>query len=176
MAALAAWDADCNYAGKLLDAMAPDSLTVCFGRAKSDASWEGQEALLWDYDCEKEPMETCHDDIPEFGIIFQNLSKDKNLVCNFPILQDDDPWGFDDVDCSIVKSFEVANETGTYFYLMKPLRDMRQDEIISELYRPLLCKREGKLTEKDKEGLVRLGEEFGFDWQAHKISFDNDND
>ena len=51
---------------------------------------------------------------------------------------------------------------------------MRQDEIIPELYRPLLCKREGKLTGKDKEGLVRLGEEFGFDWQAYKISFDND--
>ena len=176
MAALAAWDADCNYAGKLLDAMAPDSLTVCFGRAKDDAIWEGQDALLWDYDCEKEPMATCPDAIPEFGIIFQNLSNDKNLVCNFPILQDDDPWGFDDVDCSIVKCFEVANKTETYFFLMKPLRDMRQDEIIPELYRPLLCKREGKLTDKDKEGLVRLGEEFGFDWQAHKISFDNEND
>lgn len=174
MAALAAWDADINYAGKLLDPMAPDSLTVCFGRAKNDARWEGQEALVWDYDCEKEPMATCPDAIPEFGIIFQNLSKNKSLICNFPIQQDDDPWGFDDVVCSITKSFEVANETGTYFFLMKPLRDLRQDEIIPELYQPLLLKREGKLTDKDKEGLVRLGEEFGFDWQAHKISFDNE--
>lgn len=174
MAALAAWDADINYAGKLLDPMAPDSLTVCFGRAKNDARWEGQEALVWDYDCEKEPMATCPDAIPEFGIIFQNLSKNKSLICNFPIQQDDDPWGFDDVACSITKSFEVANETGTYFFLMKPLRDLRQDEIIPELYQPLLLKREGKLTDKDKEGLVRLGEEFGFDWQAHKITFDNE--
>ena len=174
MAALAAWDADINYAGKLLDPIAPDSLTVCFGRAKNDARWEGLEALVWDYDCEKEPMATCPDEIPEFGIIFQNLSKNGNLTCNFPIQQDDDPWGFDDVACSITKSFEVANETGTYFFLMKPLRDLRQDEIIPELYRPLLCKRDGKLTDKDKEGLVRLGEEFGFDWQAHKISFDNE--
>ena len=174
MAALAAWDADINYAGMLLDPMAPDSLTVCFGRAKNDARWEGQEALVWDYDCEKEPMATCPDAIPEFGIIFQNLSKNKSLICNFPIQQDDDPWGFDDVVCSITKSFEVANETGTYFFLMKPLRDLRQDEIIPELYQPLLLKREGKLTDKDKEGLVRLGEEFGFDWQAHKITFDNE--
>lgn len=174
MAALAAWDADINYAGKLLDPMAPDSLTVCFGRAKNGARWEGQEALVWDYDCEKEPMATCPDAIPEFGIIFQNLSKNKSLICNFPIQQDDDPWGFDDVVCSITKSFEVANETGTYFFLMKPLRDLRQDEIIPELYQPLLLKREGKLTDKDKEGLVRLGEEFGFDWQAHKITFDNE--
>ena len=174
MAALAAWDADINYAGKLLDPMAPDSLTVCFGRAKNGARWEGQEALVWDYDCEKEPMATCPDAIPEFGIIFQNLSKNKSLICNFPIQQDDDPWGFDDVVCSITKSFEVANETGTYFFLMKPLRDLRQDEIIPELYQPLLLKREGKLTDKDKEGLVRLGEEFGFDWQAYKITFDNE--
>lgn len=174
MAALAAWDADINYAGKLLDPMAPDSLTVCFGRAKNDARWEGQEALVWAYDCEKGPMATCPDAIPEFGIIFQNLSKNKSLICNFPIQQDDDPWGFDDVVCSITKSFEVANETGTYFFLMKPLRDLRQDEIIPELYQPLLLKREGKLTDKDKEGLVRLGEEFGFDWQAHKITFDNE--
>lgn len=174
MAALAVWDADINYAGKLLDPMAPDSLTVCFGRAKNDARWEGQEALVWDYDCEKGPMATCPDAIPEFGIIFQNLSKNKSLICNFPIQQDDDPWGFDDVVCSITKSFEVANETGTYFFLMKPLRDLRQDEIIPELYQPLLLKREGKLTDKDKEGLVRLGEEFGFDWQAHKITFDNE--
>ena len=174
MAALAAWEADRSYAGRLLDPMAPESLVVCFGRPKNEARWDGQEALMWDYDYGKQPVITSPDAVPEFGVIFQNLSKNKNLIINFPVQQDDDPWGWDDVECSIVKCFEVANEAGQYFFLLKPLRDLRRDEIINELYQPLMLKRDGNLTEKDKEGLVRLGEESGFDWQEYKIHFDND--
>ena len=67
------------------------------------------------------------------------------------------------MDVSIVKCFEVANDIGTYFFLMKPLMEMR--DIIKELYEPLLEARSGELSEKDKQGLLRLGEEFGFDWK-----------
>ena len=88
---------------------------------------------MWDYDYGKQPVVTSPDAIPEFGVIFQNLSKNKNLIINFPVQQDDDPWGWDDVECSIVKCFEVANEAGQYFFLLKPLRDLPRDEIIYEL-------------------------------------------
>ena len=163
MAALAAWDADKKYPGKLLDEMAPDSLLVCFGRSKKESNWEGHEALFWNYDKGQVPRAAAPSEPIGFGIIFQNLSKNKDLTCNYPIQADDDPWGFDDVDVSIVKCFEVANDTGTYFFLMKPLMEMR--DIIKELYEPLLEARSGELSEKDKQGLLRLGEEFGFDWQ-----------
>lgn len=169
MAALAVWNKDAKYVGKLLDGMAPDSLVVGFGQSAKDADWGGHEALMWNYDKNEEPKVTSPDNEPDFGIIFQNLSKNKDLVCNYPVQVDDDPWGFDDVDVSLLKCFEVANEAGTYFFLMKPLVEMQKTDIIDEIYMPLLAARGGELTEKDKHGLIRLGEEFGFDWQANKI-------
>ena len=175
MAALAVWNAEIKYQGKLLDAMAPDCLLVCFGQSKKESNWEGQEALVWNYDKVKEPMVASPSDVPDFGIIFQNLSKNKDLTCNYPIQVDDDPWGLADVGYSIIRCFEVANETGTYFFLMKPLMDdLSKSNIIKELYEPLLEARSGELTEKDKQGLIRIGEEFGFDWQTNNIYIDNE--
>lgn len=169
MAALAKWNKDAKYAGKLLDGMAPESLVVCFGQSEQDANWENHEALMWNYDKNEEPTITSPDESIDFGVIFQNMSKNKDLVCNYPVQADDDPWGFDDVDVSLLKCFEVANEAGTYFFLMKPLVEMQRTDIIGEIYVPLLSSRNGELTEKDKQGLIRLGEEFGFDWQENKI-------
>ena len=174
MAALAAWNADAKYQGKLLDAMAPDSLIVCFGQGKDSAKWDGQEALMWNYDKDQEPQVSEPTEEPSFGIIFQNMAKNKNLICNYPVQVDDDPWGFDDVNVSILKCFEVANEAGTYFFLMKPLEELPKKDIIKELYEPLLESRNGELTTKDKQGLIRFGEEFGFDWQANKIFIENE--
>lgn len=170
MAALAKWATDAKYLGKLLDPMAPDSLMVCFGNAKNTSCWDGQEALVWNYDQGQTPTAIDPKDVPEFGIVFQNLSKNKNLVCNHPIQVDDDPWGFDDVEVSLVKCFEVANEAGTYFFLMKPLVELSKNDIINQVYKPLLVARNGELTENDKQGLLRLGEEFGLDWKANKIN------
>ena len=97
------------------------------------------------------------------------------MTCNYPIQVDDDPWGLADVGYSIIRCFEVANETGTYFFLMKPLMDdLSKSNIIKELYEPLLEARSGELTEKDKQGLIRIGEEFGFDWQTNNIYIDNE--
>ena len=86
---------------------------------------------------------------------------------------DDDPWGFDGIEVSSVRCFEIANEADTYFFLMKPLREMPKNEIIREVYEPLLKERDGHLTDKDKKGLIRLGEELGFDWQANNIMISN---
>lgn len=52
---------------------------------------------------------------------------------------------------------------------MKALRDLAKSDIVSEIYEPLFESRGGQLTEQDKTGLIRLGEELGFDWQENKI-------
>lgn len=174
MAALAMWNKDTNYAGKLLDAMAPESLLVCFGRSANDADWNNQEAFVWNYDKGNEPTVSSHKDAPEFGIVFQNLSKNIDLTCNYPVQVDDDPWGFDDVEVSIVKCFEVANVYQTYFFLMKPLVELTKDDVVKELYEPLIDARGGQLTDKDKQGLRRFGEEFGLDWRKYNINIETE--
>ena len=172
MAALNAWRLDRKFAGKLLDAMAPESLTVCFGNAQNNTEWNEHEALFWNYDKNStpevvDPIEGT--DKYDVGIIFQNLSKNKDLVCNLGEDLDNDPWAWDDIEESPLRCFEIANEAGNYFFLMKALRDLAKSDIVSEIYEPLLESRGGQLTEQDKTGLIRLGEELGFDWQENKI-------
>lgn len=172
MAALNAWRLDRKYAGKLLDALAPACLTVCFGNAQNHTEWEGHEALFWNYDKNTSPMvidPTEGTDNYDVGIIFQNLSKTKDLVCNLGEDLDNDPWAWDDIEESPLKCFEIANEAGNYFFLMKSLRDLRGRDLIPAVYEPLLELRDGELTEKDKAGLLRLGEELDFIWQEHNI-------
>ena len=172
MAALNAWRLDRKFASKLLDAMAPESLTVCFGNAQNNTEWNEHEALFWNYDKNSTPEvvdPTEGTDKYDVGIIFQNLSKNKDLVCNLGEDLDNDPWAWDDIEESPLRCFEIANEAGNYFFLMKALRDLAKSDIVSEIYEPLFESRGGQLTEQDKTGLIRLGEELGFDWQENKI-------
>lgn len=182
-AALNAWRNDNHYVGKLLDAMTPESLVVCFGNDQEHSSWKDEQALYWNYDekTEPEPINPDEDaDSKNMGVIFQNISKTENLQCNLGMDIDNDPWAWDDIEESvtesILKCFEVANHYGTYFFLMKPLRDMDmdKDKIVSEIYEPLLEKRNGTLTPEDKQGLLRFAEESGFDWQEFNIHIDNE--
>lgn len=180
-AALNAWRNDNHYVGKLLDTMAPESLVVCFGNDQEQSSWKDEQALYWNYDekTEPEPINPDEDaDSKSTGVIFQDISTTGNLQCNLGMDIDNDPWAWDDIDESVTESllkcFEVANLFGTYFFLMKPLRDMDKDKIVSEIYEPLLEKRNGSLTPEDKQGLLRFAEESGFDWQEFNIHIDNE--
>lgn len=182
-AALNAWRNDNHYVGKLLDTMAPESLVVYFGNDQEQSSWKDEQALYWNYDekTEPEPINTDEDaDSKSTGVIFQDISTTENLQCNLGMDIDNDPWAWEDIDESVtetlLKCFEVANHYGTYFFLMKPLRDMDmdKDKIVSEIYEPLLEKRNGTLTPEDKQGLLRFAEESGFDWQEFNIHIDNE--
>ena len=176
-AALNAWRNDNHYVGKLLDAMTPESLVVCFGNDQEHSSWKDEQALYWNYDekTEPEPINPDEDaDSKSTGVIFQDISTTENLQCNLGMDIDNDPWAWDDITESILKCFEVANHYGTYFFLMKPLRDIDKDQIVSEIYEPLLEKRNGTLTTEDKQGLLRFAEESGFDWQEFNIHIDNE--
>lgn len=180
-AALNAWRNDNHYVGKLLDAMTPESLVVCFGNDQEHSSWKDEQALYWNYDekTEAEPINPDEDaDSKSTGVIFQDISTTENLQCNLGTDIDNDPWAWEDIDESVTESllkcFEVANHYGTYFFLMKPLRNMERDKVVSEIYEPLLEKRNGTLTPEDKQGLLRFSEESGFDWQEFNIHIDNE--
>lgn len=172
-AALAAWHKDIKYAGKLLDEFAPLCINVCFGLSIDNPQWENQDALVWNYDMSETPTICSPHDLPDFGIIFQDLSSNTDLICNYPIQVDDDIWGFDDVEVSIIKCFEVANKYGIYFYLMKPLISLSETEVITSLYMPLLQSRNGILNDNDIKGLLRFAEEFSFNWETYNIHIEN---
>lgn len=169
VAAFAAWSRNARYNGNLLDHLCPDCIVVCFGLDENNSKWEGTEALFWNYDQNVNPKVTDPSDVPDFGIIFQNISKNHNLTCNYPIKKDNNIWKLKKIDSSKIKCFEVANECGIYFFIMKPLFNLTADNLLPLLYEPLFESRGGELTEKDKAGLIRLGEELGFDWQEHNI-------
>lgn len=164
-AAIDSWDNDTRYKGILLDSLAPSCLVVCFGNAKKEAAWQNQTAYVWNYDKNEDPKVANPSDIPEFGIIFQGMSKNKDLTCNYPIQQDDDPWAWDDIEASEMKCFEVANENGIYFFIMRPLLNIsKKEDFLHSIYEPLLEERNGELTVTDKKGLIRLSQEFDFNW------------
>jgi len=157
--------------------MAPESLVICFGNNQEHSSWNGEQALFWSYDehAEPEPINPDEDaDTKDVGVIFQDISTTENLQCNLGMDIDNDPWAWDDITESIMKCFEVANHYGTYFFLMKPLRDIDKNQIVSEIYKPLLEKRNGTLTPEDKRGMLRFAEESGFNWQEFNIHIDNE--
>ena len=172
-AALNAWRMGRKRSGKELDPMAPENLVVCFGNPPTNSSWEGKEAIFWNYDENSEP-EPIHPDTgaaaKDAGVIFQDIKNSQELCCNLAQKNDDTQW--DGITESVRKCFEVANRYGIYFFLMKPLRDLDKDKIIAELYEPLLQARNGLLTPEDKQGLIRFGQEFGFDWSANHIDID----
>lgn len=176
-ASMNAWRMHVHYPGKRLDASAPDSLIVCFGNTEKNSSWEGKPAFFWNYDEKTEPetIDPINDtETKDIGIIFQDISNTKELCCNLGVDIDNDPWAWDDITENILKCFEVANNYGTYFFLMKPLRNMKKNQIMTEIYEPLQHSRSGVLTLEDKQGLLRLAEEFAFDWHDLNIYFDNE--
>lgn len=176
-AAMNAWRMNRKFKGTLLDAMAPDCLVVCFGNSLADSSWEGAKALFWNYDdrTDPEPIDPNKDaDSKDVGLIFQDIRHSNNLSCNLGLDIDNDPWAWDDIKESVLKCFEVANTYGIYFFLMKPLRDLEKERIIPEIYKPLLYKENGRLSQEDKAGLLRLGEELGIDWYDFNIDINNE--
>ena len=175
-AAMNAWRMDRRFMGNLLDAVAPDCLVVCFGNSQANSSWDGENALFWNYDVrtDPEPIDPENEaDSKDVGLIFQDIRHSNNLSCNFG-LDIDDPWAWDDIEESVLKCFEVANTYGIYFFLMKPLRDLDTDKIPEEIYKPLFEKRGGHLSDEDKLGLIRMSDELGFDWPEFNIFVDKE--
>ncbi len=176
MAALAAWEKGHRFAATMMDSLAPSYLFINFGNDKSDIPNDDIPLLFWNYNKDIAPLLVGYDyaETGEWGIVFQDLSKCHSFDCYYPIMNDDDLWEWDEEATSVVKCFEVATSCGIYYFEMMPLRELHQKEYIERLYKPLLEERNGFITEKDREGLRRFAEEFGFDWREHNINIDNE--
>ena len=61
---------------------------------------------------------------------------------------------------SPLKCFEVAAKHRLYFFAMKPLTMLKKEELVKQIYEPLMAKRDGKLTDADRIALRRLADEF----------------
>lgn len=99
-----------RFMGNLLDAVAPDCLVVCFGNSQANSSWDGENALFWNYDVRTDPEPIDPDneaDSKDVGVIFQDIRHSNNLSCNLGLDVDNDPWAWDDIEESVLKCFEV---------------------------------------------------------------------
>lgn len=173
-AAIAAWTADTHFRAQMLGPTAPDCLWLCFGLAQNERQWEGATMLAWNYDKGSEPVVvTSPDEAPEFGVVIQDMSKTDSLVCNYPIQNDDDPWGWDEIEADLVKCFDLAQRAQTYFFLMRPIADMDVSDMNGRLLQPLIKARNGTLSDADRTSLRRLAQEMGFDWSLLGVNIDN---
>lgn len=176
MAALAFWYKGGFKEAKYLDALAPEYLVIVMGNSRSDVPSEDVPLVFWNYD-ESQDLELVSAEyagLGNWGILFQDLKETKDLSCYYPMMNDDDPWEWDQDATSNLKCFMVANECGIYFFEMMPLRELSKQQYVEEIYKPLFDLREGKLNEKDILGLRRFSEEFGFDWLDLGIIIDNE--
>jgi len=173
-AALAKWKTG-DWVDGGLDILEPSCLRVVFGRSESDTDWNGQEVLAWDYIQDHVPEVVAFDTTIDFGIIFQNLANNHDLTCNFPRDYGDFVWDGDSETMTPLASFLVANKAHTYFFIMMPLATRKANEMYKEVYLPLMELRNDNLTDQDKRGLLRLAEEFGFDWILFNVRIDIEN-
>ena len=153
----------------VLDGWAPEWLWVNLAK---DIHSSGS-MLYWNYlqDVELEEVGedfACHGN----DIVFQSLKGCEGLCVRSPRLGNYNAFRLRPLMARIdlVKCFEVATEHKVYYFAMRPLWlpnvDLRMD-----LYEPLAARRGGNLTDEDRKGLLRLAEEFGFDWrEKYEIS------
>ena len=171
-----AWRLGTQFEAQALDAEAPASLRVVLGTAESKVgSGEGLTFLFWDYDKDKAPeTSNYHKPTEKNTILFQSLaSVNKDLTVAyaqtnfFPFT-----YGKVKQKLSILKCFEVAVEHRLYFFTLTPLVKLSKKEYFSDIYMPLLAKRDGHLTEADCVALRRFADEFKFSWAELNIDIE----
>jgi hypothetical protein len=86
-----------------------------------------------------------------------------------PIKGDFKPFQYNKQEISVVKCFDIALAHNLYFFILLPLSRINDYNYKAELYEPLLKSRGGNLSDDDKKGLLRLAEEFNFDWKNYKV-------
>lgn len=160
-----AWEDGMHYQAKELDPSAPEWLHITFG----DKQYDGQQNLpfyYWNYDTKTQPMAVPYDYSTEKGsIIFQSMRHtDKELSCVCPRICFGGAWALKGRNVSELQCYEVAVAYQTYFYIFEPLRKLDAHKAAERIYKPLMAKRGGKLTDEDRENLRRLAEELALRW------------
>ena len=155
-----------------LDEFAPKWLYVDLATKVKKTSAE--KLVYWDY-LPESPLKEVDDDSCCQGndIVFHCLKGYEGmhvLSCRVP---EPDPFSDsgDAVRGHLVECFERATANRGYYFVMQPFREANMN-LKDELYTPLLAKRNGVLSEADRQGLFRLARELGFDWQLdYGVSF-----
>jgi hypothetical protein len=119
--------------------------------------WKSQEPELCEYSDNTEPN----------TIIFQSLANRDTITCVLPTKGYFRPFQYKEQEISVVKCFDIALVHNLYFFILLPLSKIKDYK--AELYEPLLESRGGNLSDEDKKGLLRLAEEFKFDWKENKV-------
>lgn len=157
-----AWANGQLYEANQLDPYAPKCMKVSFGSAQYGN--EPASFYKWNYWQSQEP-ELCEysDDTEPNTIIFQSLANNNTITCVLPTRGKFSPFKYKKQEISVVKCFDIALAHNLYFFILFPLSKIEDHK--AELYEPLLESRSGNLSDNDKKGLLRLAEEFNFDWK-----------
>jgi hypothetical protein len=161
-AAMKAWENEACWPARQLDSNAPESLKVGLGRSHPNGD-EPLKWYRWDYYSDSEPQETGYQKEPvKNTILFQSMKAlDSQLDDFYPVIKWT-PFGFHRERVSLVRCFEIAVGHGLYFFMLKPLADLHnEDELEEKLVKPLKEARGGQLTTSDTRELQRLRTELG---------------
>ena len=148
-----------------LDGRAPEWLWI--NLAKDESVGESVNMLYWNFLSDVEPVEVSDDFMCKGNdVAFQDLKGFGGLCVRSPRFGNYNPFRFRPLAARVdlVKCFEVATEHHAYYFAMLPLR-LPNVNLLNDLYNPLVAQRGGQLSEEDRKGLLRLAEEFGFDWR-----------
>ena len=173
---LAKWAESSAVPATELDETAPEWLNITFG----DAGYDGRQTLdfyYWNYDMNTPPMAVGYNHALEKGsVVFQSMRNvNSELSCVCPRSMKSNPFGTKGVTISELTCYEVALEYGIYFFVLEPLRKMaNKHTMVDKLYKPLMEKRGGKLTDYDVKALSRMEKELRFSWKRQGVIIENE--
>ena len=173
---LAKWAESSAVPATELDETAPEWLNITFG----DAGYDGRQTLdfyYWNYDMNTPPMAVGYNHAVEKGsVVFQSMRNvNSELSCVCPRSMKSNPFGTKGVTISELTCYEVALEYGIYFFVLEPLRKMaNKHTMVDKLYKPLMEKRGGKLTDYDVKALSRMEKELRFSWKRQGVIIENE--
>lgn len=163
---MTAWKSGKTVNSSALDAYAPKWLSVSLSgetNEKPHGKW-----YMWDCSEDNQPerVEPGTDPLPN-NVVFQSRRRNTDpLSAPAPIEGRKNPFVLRRLHISKLKCFEMAVKHNIYFFTFLPLVDI---DYVSEIYRPLMEERNNNLTAEDIQALLRLAEEFCFDWNQSGI-------
>lgn len=170
-----AWEDGKVFPAVELDSNAPESLKIVFGNKKDDSTGKDDvKFYYWDYDKDNDPVETKYNQKADKNtVVFQSLEKvDGRLTNHYPDVKPF-PFGYRKLKerMSYVDCFETAVKHRLYFFMFEPFNKLENpEEFKKKIYESLMLSRNNELTKSDRRGLLRLADEFKFDWEDLGVS------
>ena len=151
---------------------APEWLYAWLGEASSANPVKDNNFFLWVHNEQKEQPTSYFTDVPDASTLFFSMREiDNDFHCYFGKRGDLDVDIFDVFDNiqnenptdSVLTAFKLAQKHNIYFFTFTPINDAIYDGAQKqEIYDKL---KQSSLQSDDKRCLLRLSEEFLFDWK-----------